>query len=223
MSQPRTIAFFGSSDLLSQTTPAATCLRGIMQGLQGRGFQFTFFAPRCADGHRNGDHHETAWVRLASYRADTEQGLLDALQDAAAADIIIKSSKVGLFDERLDRSVLDVAPPRTQVVFWDLDPTETLDRLQANPDDPFRALIPKYDLILTSGGGETASDAYLRLGARLCVPIDDGLVREVEDSFASPFLADGGLDLTPDERGIEHRVRELEVILRPAALHPLPA
>jgi hypothetical protein len=192
-----------------------------MQGLQGRGFQFTFYAPRCADGPCNGGDHETAWVRLASYRADTEQGLLEALQKAAAADIIIKSSKAGFFDERLDRSVLDIAPPRTQVVFWDLDPIETLHRLQANPDDPFRALIPKYDLILTSGGGETVSDAYSRLGARLCVSIDGGLEREVEYSFASPFLAMAGRDLTPD--GFEHRVRELEVILRPASLHPLPA
>jgi spore maturation protein CgeB len=223
MSQPRTIAFFGSSDLLSQTTPVATCLRGIMQGLQGRGFQFTFFAPRCVDGRRNGDDHEATWIRLAPYRADTEQGFLDALQEAATADIIIKSSRAGVFDSRLDRSVLDVAPPRTQVVFWDLDPTRTLNRLRTNPDDPFRALIPKYDLILTSGGGETVSHAYLRLGARRCVPIDDGLAPEVGDSFAPPFPADARLDLKPGEQGIEHRVRELEVILRPAALHPLPA
>ena len=43
------------------------------------------------------------------------------------------------------------------------------------PTDPFRALIPRYDLVLTYGGGEPVVDAYAALGARQCVPIYNAL------------------------------------------------
>ncbi|HYZ26950.1 MAG TPA: glycosyltransferase, partial [Geminicoccaceae bacterium] len=38
-----------------------------------------------------------------------------------------------------------------------------------------RALIPRYDMILTYGGGEPVVEAYRRLGARACVPIYNAL------------------------------------------------
>src|ERR687887_223880 len=48
-------------------------------------------------------------------------------------------------------------------------------RVAENPADPFRALIPRYDLVLTYGGGDPVVRAYERLGARHCVPIYNGL------------------------------------------------
>ena len=39
----------------------------------------------------------------------------------------------------------------------------------------FRSLIPRYDLILTYGGGEPVVSAYERLGARACIPIYNAL------------------------------------------------
>ena len=43
------------------------------------------------------------------------------------------------------------------------------------PIDPFAALIPRYDLILTYGGGDPVVSAYEQLGARRCVPIYNAL------------------------------------------------
>jgi spore maturation protein CgeB len=44
-----------------------------------------------------------------------------------------------------------------------------------NLEDPFRALIPRYDFVLTYGGGAPVVDAYTQLGARECVPIYNAL------------------------------------------------
>jgi spore maturation protein CgeB len=80
-----------------------------------------------------------------------------------------------VFDALLERSVLDLQSPRTRVAFWDVDAPATLDRLAENPDDPFRALVPRYDLVLTYGGGRPVIDAYEGFGARSCVPIYNAL------------------------------------------------
>jgi spore maturation protein CgeB len=52
-----------------------------------------------------------------------------------------------------------------------VDAPATLDRVHSNPDDPFRSLIPYYDIIFTYGGGDPVIAAYEALGARLCYPI----------------------------------------------------
>jgi spore maturation protein CgeB len=44
-----------------------------------------------------------------------------------------------------------------------------------NPGDPFRALLPEFDLVLTYGGGDPVVRAYESLGARRCVPIYNAL------------------------------------------------
>jgi spore maturation protein CgeB len=82
---------------------------------------------------------------------------------------VIKTSGVGVFDELLEQAVIDLAPGRA--VFWDVDAPATLARVHANPADPFRALIPKYALIFTYGGGPPVVDAYRALGAAACLPI----------------------------------------------------
>ena len=61
------------------------------------------------------------------------------------------------------------------VVFWDVDAPATLDRIDQNENDPFRNLIPQYDLILTYGGGDPVVDAYESWGAKKCVPVYNAL------------------------------------------------
>jgi len=56
-----------------------------------------------------------------------------------------------------------------------VDAPATLDRVQRDPSDPFAVLIPRYDLVLTYGGGSPVVDAYEALGARQCVPIYNAL------------------------------------------------
>src|SRR5260370_30633873 len=51
----------------------------------------------------------------------------------------------------------------------------TLARVEEDPCDPFRGLIPEYDLILTYGGGPPVVEHYTRLGAAGCHPIYNAL------------------------------------------------
>jgi spore maturation protein CgeB len=56
-----------------------------------------------------------------------------------------------------------------------VDAPATLDRVHATEHDPFKKLIPEYDLILTYGGGDPVVNAYKKLGARNCYPIYNAL------------------------------------------------
>ena len=87
----------------------------------------------------------------------------------------MKASGVGVFDELLEARVLDLKSGNTQVVFWDVDAPATLERMEKNPNDPFRALVPRYDRVLTYGGGDPVVLAYKDFGARECVPIYNAL------------------------------------------------
>src|SRR5699024_5791185 len=62
-----------------------------------------------------------------------------------------------------------------RIIFWDVDAPATLARMNGDPHDPLRKLIPEYDLILTYGGGRPVVDAYSELGARRCVPVNNAL------------------------------------------------
>jgi spore maturation protein CgeB len=98
-----------------------------------------------------------------------------ALDEAHRSDLIVKASGVGAFDRLLEAQVPAIKRPAALTVFWDVDAPATLDRIAANPDDPFSALIPAYDMVLTYGGGPPVMAGYQRLGARVCVPIYNGL------------------------------------------------
>ena len=56
-----------------------------------------------------------------------------------------------------------------------VDAPATLERLAGVPADPFRALVPRYDLVFTYGGGDPVVRAYRAFGARACVPIYNAL------------------------------------------------
>ena len=104
-----------------------------------------------------------------------EDDALAAVESARGSDLVIKASGVGVFDALLEGAVLVSRRPGSLVAFLDVDAPATLDRVHQNPDDPFAALIPRYDLILTYGGGDPVVSAYLALGARACVPVYNAL------------------------------------------------
>jgi spore maturation protein CgeB len=97
------------------------------------------------------------------------------VEQARGADLVVKASGIGIFDTLLESAVLELQRPETLVVFWDVDAPATLDRIEQDPSDPFRPLIPRYDLVLTYGGGEPVVRAYQSFGARQCVPIYNAL------------------------------------------------
>jgi spore maturation protein CgeB len=173
-----TIAFFGSSLLSAYWNGAAPYYRGIIRALFGLGYNVTFFEPAFDDRQRHRDIDEPAWAHVVVYSAHRnvgEDGVRRALRHARAADIIVKTSRMGVFDELLDEAVLEAKAPHAQTIFWDVDAQATLDRLAANPYDPLRALIPRYDMVLTYGGGEPVVRGYEAVGARHCVPIYNAL------------------------------------------------
>mgnify|MGYP006195158511 CR=1 FL=1 len=53
-----------------------------------------------------------------------------ALERARTADVVVKASGVGVFDELLEQAVLEQKTPRQLVVFWDVDAPATLDRVE---------------------------------------------------------------------------------------------
>lgn len=186
------IAFFGSSLLSSYWNGAATYYRGILRSLHALGHESTFFEPDAymRQGHRDMD--EPAWAKVVVYEA-SEDAALRALLQAADYDLIVKASGVGVFDTLLEEGVLQLKRASNTIVFWDVDAPATLDRLHADPADPFKPLIPRYDAVFTYGGGQGVIDAYSSLGARRCVPIYNAMDPEThfevpaDPRFASDF------------------------------------
>jgi spore maturation protein CgeB len=98
-------------------------------------------------------------------------GLEHSLDQARDADFLLKVSGLGIFDAWLEHVAVHFKSDRTSVVFWDLDAPSTLHRMKAAFRDPFRPLLPKFDLVLATGGGRRAAEDYVDLGARACVPL----------------------------------------------------
>jgi spore maturation protein CgeB len=169
------VAFFASSLVSAYWNGAATYYRGIVRGLHACGHHVTFFEPDAYGRQRHRDMPDPDWAEVVVYPGEGEDGVSAALERARGADVIVKASGVGVFDELLERAVLAVRRPEATVIFWDVDAPATLDRVGANPADAFLPLIPQYDLILTYGGGDPVVRAYEALGARVCVPIYNAL------------------------------------------------
>ncbi len=169
------IAFFGSSLVSAYWNGAATYYRGLIRALAERGHRVTFYEPDAYGRQQHRDMPDPDWARVVVYPGEGEDGVRRALEEARDADVIVKASGVGVFDRLLEEAVLDVKGPDTLAVFWDVDAPATLDRLRDDPSDPFRPLVPRYDFILTYGGGDPVVRAYNLFGARECVPIYNAL------------------------------------------------
>ncbi|MDW7772627.1 MAG: glycosyltransferase [Desulfobulbaceae bacterium] len=168
------IAFFGSSLVSAYWNDAATYYRGIIRALASLGYSITFFEPDANDRQKYRDIEDPEWAKVVVYPL-TEIGLYWAIKQAAAADVVIKASRVGVFDDLLEQEILYLRRPSTRVIYWDADAPATLERIYANQEDPLRRHITEYDLILTYGGGDQVVDAFLSMGARQCVPVYNAL------------------------------------------------
>ncbi len=169
------IAFFGSSLVSAYWNGAATYYRGIIWALHERGHRVTFYEPDAYGRQQHRDMNDPDWARVVVYPGEGEDGVLAALEEARGADLIIKASGIGVFDELLEAAVPALKRPGTLTAFWDVDAPATLDRVHTDLSNPFLPLIPRYDLVLTYGGGAPVVRAYEALGARRCVPIYNAL------------------------------------------------
>jgi spore maturation protein CgeB len=164
------IAFFGPSLASSYWNGEATCYRGLLKALAGLGHDITFYEPGAFGQQRRRDISEPPWAGVVVYPA-TSDGWQHALTEAAGCDLLVKASGVGVFDAELEQALPAVRPAHALCAFWDVDAPATLDAIAADPAHHLRRVIPRYDLILTFGGGAPVATGYGRLDARLCVPV----------------------------------------------------
>ena len=164
------VVFFGSSLLSAYWNGAATYYRGIIRALHERGHRVKFYEPDAWGRQKNRDIAPPDWAEVVVYANDPDAALR-AVESVRWADLVVKTSGVGVFDELLEAAVLQLQSSATMVAFWDVDAPATLERMFANEDDSFRALLPRYDAVFTYGGGDPVVRDYTLMGARRCVPI----------------------------------------------------
>jgi spore maturation protein CgeB len=167
------IFVFGSSITSAYWNGAATYYRGIYKELHALGHEIAFAEPDIYGRQQKRDHDPGEYVDVLVY--DTPGQINALLERASRYDILIKHSGVGAEDELLEREVLQLRSPQRQIIFWDVDAPATLDRVEKNLADAFRALVPQYDYILTYGGGPPVVEHYLSLGAAACIPVYNAL------------------------------------------------
>ncbi|MFC7478371.1 glycosyltransferase [Dankookia sp. GCM10030260] len=169
------IAFYGSSLLSSYWNGAATYYRGLLSDLARRGHRVTFYEPDAFERQQHRDMDPPDWAEVRVWPA-TMDALRGVIAEAAAADVVVKASGVGVFDEELLDGVMKAARPDAIRIFWDVDAPATLAEMRAaGSDHPLRRVLPSFDLVLTYGGGAPVVDAYEGFGARRCVPVYNAL------------------------------------------------
>jgi len=171
------IAFFGSSLVSAYWNGACTYYRGIVRALDARGHRVTFYEPDAFDRQAHRDIDDPAWAEVIVYEPRDERAVREVVAGAAGADVIVKASGVGVYDEVLEAAVAELEGPEARI-FWDVDAPATLAAMEAATRDsanPLRELIGAYDMVLTYGGGQPVIDRYTALGARSCVPVYNAL------------------------------------------------
>ena len=168
------IAFYGSSLLSSYWNGAATYYRGLLGALAPLGHHITFYEPDAFDRQSHCDIEPPGWARSVVYPATTD-GLRAVLAEAGAADVVVKASGVGVFDDELLDGIVQHARPGALRAFMDVDAPATLASIAADSSHAMRRALPHLDLVLTYGGGPPVVDTYTHLGARACVPIYNAL------------------------------------------------
>jgi spore maturation protein CgeB len=211
------IFVFGSSITSSYWNGAATYYRGIYKNLAAFGHEITFAEPDIYDRQKNRDVSEVEYANVIVYQ--TPRDIDELLGIACTADLVVKHSGVGADDELLERRVLECKSEHTQVAFWDVDAPATLERVEGDPNDAFRACIPKYDFVFTYGGGDAIVEHYLKLGAKNCHPIYNALEPDTHHPVeADPQLA---CDLVFVGNRLPDREKRVEqFFLRAAELAP---
>jgi spore maturation protein CgeB len=157
------IAFFGSSLVSSWWNGAATYYRGIIRGLGGLGHRVTFYEPIAYERQEHRDIPDPEWARVLTYEPSGEEAVRAVVRQGSDADVVVKTSGVGVFDEVLENAVHGLTG--TIKILWDVDAPATLARLEADPTDPLRTLLSGYHAVFTYGGGAPVVGRYLALGA----------------------------------------------------------
>lgn len=211
------IAFYGSSLLSAYWNGAATYYRGMLGELAKRGWEVVFFEPDAFDRQQHRDIDPPEWAEVVVWE-NTLEACREVMRRASEADVVVKASGVGVFDDEL-LGVFDHARPDALTIFWDVDAPATLAEMRADPEHALKKALPGIDQVLTYGGGPPVIEAYLAMGARACRPIYNALdpsthhpvEREARFSVDLALLA----NRLPDR---EARIERF--FLKPAAMLP---
>jgi len=210
------IAFFGCSLVSAHQNHAVAYYRGLVRALSECGHRVTFFEPNIPERLKHRDLANPHWAKVVIYGANDEAAL-DALERAEQSDLIIKCSGVGEGDDLLEAAVLELKRPETLVAFLDANPCATLDRINNDPEDYFRPLIPEYDFVITRGGGAPVVDAYAALGASECIPIYNALDPNLHFPVPPENRFESSLGLLSDHTP-QREARIKEFFFKPATL-----
>lgn len=212
------IAFFGSSLVSSYWNGSCTYYRGLLKELARLGHEITFYEPDAYDRQKHRDIADPEWARVVVYPA-TDEGWRRALEAGAhGADLLVKASGVGVFDAELEEALPQASSSAIRV-YWDVDAPATLDSMARNPDHALNRALPRYDMVLTYGGGDPVVRGYEAAGARFCLPIYNAL--DPETHHPVPSRSELGCDLSfLGNRLPDREARVEEFFLHAAALRP---
>ncbi|HET9147207.1 MAG TPA: glycosyltransferase [Acetobacteraceae bacterium] len=212
------VAFYGSSLLSAYWNGAATYYRGILSAIAAHGFETTFYEPDAFGRSAHRDIEPPDYARVTVYPAD-EASAAVVIAEAARADVVVKASGVGVFDDLLLEGVMKAARPDALRIFWDVDAPATLAEMAASPDHPLRRALPGLDLVLCYGGGDPVVSAYRAFGAKACIPIYNAL--DPRSHHPAPRQARYAGDLVfMGNRLPDREARVEEFFLRPAGMLP---
>lgn len=214
MKRGRSIAFFGSSLVSAYWNGAATYYRGLLKALAARGHRITFYEPDAFDRQRHRDLPDPPWARVVVYPA-TDAAVAHAVESARGADVIVKASGVGVYDDFLASAIPDARASHGIAIYWDVDAPATLDRAATPGGAEFGGIARRYDLVLTYGGGDPVVHAYNALGVERCIPIYNGLDPETHRPAPADARFAGDLAFLGN-RLPDREARVDEFFLRPA-------
>ena len=171
---PLNIAFFGSSLVSAYWNGAATYYRGILQASHSPDIASRSTSPMPSTGRNIATFPIQAGRRSWFIRADAGRRRSTRWTRPANADLLVKASGVGVFDEAA-RSAR--AGDRRPGAIASSGMSMRRRRSTASPaiPRPVPPADPAYDIVFTYGGGQPVVAAYARFGARQCVPIYNAL------------------------------------------------
>jgi len=212
------IAFYGSSLLSSYWNGAATYYRGMLKDLAARGHEIHFYEPDAFDRQKHRDIEPPDWAHVHVYEAN-ESAAHAVIAKARDADVVVKASGVGVFDDLLLEGIIAAAGEGVIKIFWDVDAPATLAELAADRAHVMHRALRKLDLVLTYGGGPPVVQAYEAFGAKECKPIYNALSPETH--HPAPPDARFAVDLAfLGNRLPDREARVEEFLLKPASLLP---
>jgi len=215
------LVLFGSGLVSTSHTSTATYYRGICRAMHERGHQIVLVEANRHDREHYGDLPEDPPYAEARVCHSSNE-LASELENARGADLVATCGGIGGWDAELAEGVLDVRAPGTLVAFWDVDAPRTLASALTEPPDTsgmFRALIPRYDLILLNGGGPPVQSAYTELGARQAHVVYNAV--DPEQYHHVPSQPDRVCDLlVMDDVDLDRERHLLDLLIRAAELAP---